>query len=104
MKLNYDGSARSILGSSGGDGLLRDTNGDFKGAFTNYYGVGTNNKVELRANLDGILLCKSLSYFLVIIESDSKLVVDWFTVGKCNSLVSLRILGALHYRDARDEY
>lgn len=56
VKLNYDGSARSIQESSGGGGLQRDTNGDFKGAFTNYYGVGTNNKAKLRANLDGILL------------------------------------------------
>lgn len=61
MKLNYDGSALSIPGSLGGGGLLR---------------------AKLRATtLDGIQLCKNLCHFNVIIESDSRIVVDCFTVG-----------------------
>ncbi|KAK0573059.1 hypothetical protein LWI29_002443 [Acer saccharum] len=66
-----------------GGGILRDANGYFKGAFTSHYGVGSNNRAELKALFDGIRLCKRLSYFIVIIESDSKIVVDRFRVGKC---------------------
>ena len=83
VKLNCDGSARNNPGSSGGGGILRDANGYFKGAFTSHYGIGSNNRAELKALFDGIRLCKRLSYSSVIIESDSKIVVDWFRVGKC---------------------
>ncbi|KAI9186197.1 hypothetical protein LWI28_014743 [Acer negundo] len=76
VKINCDGSARNNPGSSGGGGILRDANGYFKRAFTSHYGVGSNNRAELKALIDGIWLCKRLSYSYVIIESDSKIVVD----------------------------
>ncbi|KAK0586367.1 hypothetical protein LWI29_005771 [Acer saccharum] len=73
----------NLTGSSRGGGILRDANGYFKGAFTSHYSVGSNNRAELKALFDGIRLCKRLSYSSVIIVSDSKIVVDWFRVGKC---------------------
>lgn len=63
--------------------MLRDMNGDFKGAFTNHYGIDTNNRAELRAILDSIRLCKNLSHYNVIIESDFRIIVDLFTAEKC---------------------
>lgn len=83
VKINCDGSVRNNPGSSGGGGILRDANGDFQGAFSSHYGIGSNNRAELRALFDGIQLCKRLSYFNVIIESDSKTIVDWFRAGRC---------------------
>lgn len=83
IKLNSDGSSRNNAGSLGGGGILRDMDGNFKAAFSAHFGVGTNNGAELRAMLEGIRLCKRLSFFNVIIESDSKLVVDWVRSGNC---------------------
>ncbi|KAK2653047.1 hypothetical protein Ddye_012903, partial [Dipteronia dyeriana] len=44
VKINYDGRARNNPGSSVGGGILRDANGNFKGAFTSHYGVGSTNR------------------------------------------------------------
>ncbi|XP_040987723.1 uncharacterized protein LOC121235443 [Juglans microcarpa x Juglans regia] len=78
IKLNCNGSCPNNPGSSEGGGILRDMDGNFKVAFSAHFGLGTNNKAELRAILEGIRLCKSLYFSKIIIESDSKLIVDWF--------------------------
>lgn len=57
---------------------MRDENGKPKGEYLSYFGIGTNNGAELKAILEGIRLCKNLSCYNVIIESDSKIVVDCF--------------------------
>ncbi|KAL6005298.1 Serine/threonine-protein kinase-like protein cr4 [Asimina triloba] len=46
-------------GPFGGGGILRDASDNFIGAFSNHYGVGSNNRAELKALFDGIRLCKS---------------------------------------------
>ncbi|XP_041001650.1 uncharacterized protein LOC121247351 [Juglans microcarpa x Juglans regia] len=66
IKLNCDGSYRNNPESSGGGGILRDIDGYFKVAFSAHFGLGTNNKVELRAMLEGIRLCKSLSFSKIV--------------------------------------
>lgn len=83
MKLNCNGSSHNNPRSLGGGGILRDMDGIFKVAFSAHFGVGTNNGAELGAMLEGIRLCKRLSFFNIIIESDSKLVVDWVWSGNC---------------------
>ncbi|KAK3199205.1 hypothetical protein Dsin_022620 [Dipteronia sinensis] len=83
MKLNCDGSCRGNPGNSGGGGIIRDCHGMMKAAFSSYFGNGTNSSAELKAILEGIRLCKWLLYFNVIIESDSRLVIDWLRRGRC---------------------
>ncbi|KAK4833981.1 hypothetical protein QYF36_014386 [Acer negundo] len=83
FKLNCDGSCRGNPESSGGGGVIRDDVGTVRGAYSAHFGHGTNNGAELRAITKGIVLCKRLNLFNVIIESDSKMVVDWLRAGKC---------------------
>ena len=83
IKLNCDGSCRGNPGNSGGGGIIRDCDGMAKAAFSSHFGNGTNNSAELKAILEGIRLCKRLLYFNVIIESDSRIVVDWLRKGRC---------------------
>ncbi|KAK0598914.1 hypothetical protein LWI29_000693 [Acer saccharum] len=84
IKLNCDGSCRGNSGNSGGGGVIRDCHGMAIAAFSSFFGNGTNNSAELKAILEGIRLCKRLLHFNVIIESDSRIVVDWLRKGRCS--------------------
>lgn len=83
MKLNGDGSCRNNPNTSNGGVLVRDENGKLKGSYSAYFSIGTNNGTELKAILEEIQLCKTLSYYNVIIENDFNIVVDWFRKDKC---------------------
>ncbi|KAK0606889.1 hypothetical protein LWI29_005714 [Acer saccharum] len=83
IKLNCDGSCRGNPGNTAGGGIIRDSNGMVKGAFSTHYGDGTNDGADLKAIVDGIRLCKKLHLVNIIIESDSKIVVDWICKGRC---------------------
>ncbi|XP_042958229.1 uncharacterized protein LOC122293848 [Carya illinoinensis] len=67
----------------GGGGIIRDSHGLVKGAFSTYYGHGTNNSAKLKAIVEGVRLGKRLHMNNIIIESDSKIVVDWIRTRKC---------------------
>ncbi|KAK0598182.1 hypothetical protein LWI29_032329 [Acer saccharum] len=84
IKLNCDGSCRGNPGNSGGGGVIRDCHGMAIAAFSSFFGNGTNNSAELKAIMEGIRLCKRLLHFNVIIESDSRIVVDWLRKGRCS--------------------
>ncbi|KAK0581732.1 hypothetical protein LWI29_017271 [Acer saccharum] len=84
IKLNCDGSCRGNPSNSGGGGVIRDCHGMAIAAFSSFFGNGTNNSAELKAILEGIRLCKRLLHFNVIIESDSRIVVDWLRKGRCS--------------------
>lgn len=47
LKLNTDGPALENPGNIGGEGILRDLNGDIIYAFVAPFGVRMNNQVEL---------------------------------------------------------
>lgn len=83
VKLNCDGSCRGNPGNLGGGGIIRDFQGVVKAAFSAHFGHGTNNEAELQAILEGIRLCKQFHFFNVVIESDSRIVVDWFRKRRC---------------------
>ncbi|KAJ0086550.1 hypothetical protein Patl1_07518 [Pistacia atlantica] len=72
-------------GKRGGGGVIRDTLGNFKGAFSSYFGQGTNNEAELKALIAGVSLCKELGFSQLNIESDSTLVVSWLSSRKCTA-------------------
>ncbi|KAF5462708.1 hypothetical protein F2P56_018694 [Juglans regia] len=83
VNLNCDGSCRGNLGNSGGGGIIRDSYSVVKAVFSTHFGNGTNNSAELKAIVEGILLCKQFHFFNIIIESDSRIVVDWLWKGRC---------------------
>ncbi|XP_058080751.1 uncharacterized protein LOC131228933 [Magnolia sinica] len=76
-KLNVDGSTIENPGPSGGGGLCRNDRGDFISGFLAGYGPGSNVYAKLRAIHDGLTHCVTLGLQNIIVESDSKLVVDF---------------------------
>ena len=80
VKLNVDGAAKGNPGFSGGWGIIRNHNGDVIAAFSNFYGYATNMEAEFYAVRDGLRLCTELNLGLhtVIVESDSKVLVEMF--------------------------
>lgn len=70
-KLKTDGSSSGNLDSSGGGGVIRDLAGSFLAGFYARYERGTNNRVELKAILDGLHSCLKLNYLSVDLETDS---------------------------------
>ncbi|XP_058082439.1 uncharacterized protein LOC131230550 [Magnolia sinica] len=79
VKLNVDGSALHNPGPSRGGGICRKDNGDVLFAFHRGFGVGSNDKAELMTVFKGLSICISLGLWNVVVESDSKLVMDLFT-------------------------
>ncbi|KAF5188016.1 hypothetical protein FRX31_022396 [Thalictrum thalictroides] len=76
VALNVDGSAQN--GQAAGGGIIRTNKGQHITNFFKYYGIGTNNMAETRALLDGLTICIELGLGKVQIQTDSKLVVQWF--------------------------
>ncbi|KAF5471925.1 hypothetical protein F2P56_008684, partial [Juglans regia] len=84
VKLNCDGSCRGNPSNSGGGGVVCDCRGVVKATFSSHFGQGTNNRAELKAILEGIWLCKRFWYLNVVIQSDSRIDVDWLQTGSCS--------------------
>ncbi|XP_058099842.1 uncharacterized protein LOC131244216 [Magnolia sinica] len=76
FKLNIDGSSCGNPGLSGGGGLCRNDSGALIFAFYVGYGMGSNNRAELRAVRDSLSLCRSFGLSTVEVETDSKLVAN----------------------------
>lgn len=77
--MNIDGLAKQ--GVTTGGGVLRNDKGNFMGAFSNFYGDGTNTWAELCALRDGLMFCLALEITPLIVESDSLVVVQAVRVG-----------------------
>ena len=76
FKLNSDGS---LLGNPclvGGGGLIRNERGEWIKGYARAIGITLSVATELWALRDGIHLCSALNLLAVIIELDSKLVVE----------------------------
>ncbi|KAF5195554.1 hypothetical protein FRX31_014857 [Thalictrum thalictroides] len=76
VALNVDGSAQT--GQASGGGILRNNKAQHITNFFTFYGTGSNNMAETRALLDGLTLCLELGLDKIQIQTDSKLVVQWF--------------------------
>ena len=85
IKLNVDGAAKGNPGLAGEGGVIRDHNGEFIIGFSNYYGHTSNITAEFNAIRDGLSLCCDflIEVSSVIIESDSKTLVDMLKNGHC---------------------
>ena len=76
VKLNTNGSSIGNLVLAGGEGLIRNANGEWVRGFARAIGVTTSVASELWALRDKIRLYITLKIPTVIIELDAKLVVD----------------------------
>ena len=78
LKLNIDGASKGNPGLSGGGAILRNSLGQLVLAGSYFYGICTNMEAEFRALQDGLclLLGFGLEVYPIIIESDSKILVD----------------------------
>ncbi|KAL4384340.1 hypothetical protein GQ457_15G019250 [Hibiscus cannabinus] len=90
LKFNVDGAARDKPGLVRCGGVLRDCHGRILAFFSGPIGVVDSNETELQA------ICHALSILIefnlhgvcmVIIESDSKVVVSWHIFREANSMV-----------------
>ncbi|CAA6674094.1 unnamed protein product [Spirodela intermedia] len=86
-KLNVDGASGPSggggnSGPSGGGGILRDSTGCILFAFSNFYNIRTNTVAEAM-NTDGLLLCEEQNIINIVLESDSKVLVDMLRADSC---------------------
>jgi len=76
VKLNSGGSSMGNTGLAGGGGLIRNERGEWLKGYARAIGITTSVVAELWALRDGIRLCSALKLPAIIVELDSKLVVD----------------------------
>ena len=89
LTLNTDGSVVGNFGVVGGGGLIRDTNGEWVTGFARRIGKTSSFLVEQWALHDGLQLCLQIQAQAVLIELDSKTIVDAFnSQGYSNTIVS----------------
>ncbi|XP_059070694.1 uncharacterized protein LOC131860314 [Cryptomeria japonica] len=74
LKLNFDGVARS--GSSAGGGIIRDSLGNLVLAYAGNFDFDSSNMAEALALLGGLKLALSTNIKKLIIEGDSKLIIE----------------------------
>ena len=87
--LNTDGSVAGNFGVVGGGGLIRNTNGEWVTGFARRIGKTSSFLAELWALRDGLQLCLQTQAQAVLIELDSKSIVDAFnSQGYSNTIVS----------------
>ncbi|CAA6674186.1 unnamed protein product [Spirodela intermedia] len=82
-KLNVDGASQDNSRPSGGGGILRDSVGCIFFAFSNLYNIQTNIVAEAMAIRDGLLLCEEQNITNIILEFDSKVLVDILRADSC---------------------
>lgn len=77
VKINYDGSALSNLGSIGASGVVRDHQGNLIYGYAVPLCHGTKNQDELQSTIWGFSWCLNNYFWLVIMEIDSNHIVKW---------------------------
>ena len=80
LKFNVDGAVSGSTKKAGCGGVLRDSNGRVRGVFYGSLGEVDSNIVEMMAiktALQVFLFSPWANNYALIIESDSKLAVDW---------------------------
>ena len=94
---NTDGSVASISRLAGGGELIRDANGDWVTGFARRIGRTSSFMAELWAFCDGLQLCLQTHTQAVIIELDSKTIVEVFNLqAHSNTFISSMIEHCKH--------
>lgn len=76
MKLNTDGCAASSPGQAGCGGIVRDRDGSWVSGFSRRIGITNSFVEELWGLRDGLILCNNLNIIFLLVELDTKDVVD----------------------------
>lgn len=76
MKCNFDSFSKGNTDQVGAGGLVRNQTSDYILAFGVNLGIFSNNKAKAMAALGAFNFLKELGFSNVIIEGDSKLIVD----------------------------
>ena len=76
LKLNTDGAFKASIGMASAGGIIRDKNGDWITGFAMHIGPSSPLQAELWAVLQGLTLCLHRGFNRIIVEVDSKCVVD----------------------------
>ena len=89
LTLNTDGLVVGNFGVAEGGGLIRDTNGEWVTDFARRIGKTSSFLAELWALHDGLQLCLQIQAQVVLIELDSKTILDAFnSQAYSNTIVS----------------
>ncbi|XP_059064688.1 uncharacterized protein LOC131856782 [Cryptomeria japonica] len=101
VKLNFDGASRGNPGPVGIDCYLHDEGGMELASLEKPIGFESNNKAEILALIEGLLLCQNRGIHKLAIERDSAIIINGLRKGslpnwKLNALLS-RALGLLKY-------
>ncbi|XP_042958003.1 uncharacterized protein LOC122293491 [Carya illinoinensis] len=83
LKLNTDGCSLNNPGDSGAGGLLCDEQGNLIFAYSTKLGNSSSIAIEIKAILQGLKICQERRIKGVIVETDSLMVVQWFSSDKC---------------------
>lgn len=75
LKLNIDGASR---GNAGCGGIIRDTKNHILAAYSEFLRCETNNFAEMKALLEGLMICYQMGVTKIEVETDSNLLVQWF--------------------------
>ncbi|KAL0002947.1 hypothetical protein SO802_016728 [Lithocarpus litseifolius] len=75
-KLNTDGSVLGSFGQAGCGGVVRDEQGNWIAGFTRHIGTTNCFAAELWGLRDGLSLCLSLNIPCLVVEVDTKAIVD----------------------------
>ncbi|GLJ48133.1 hypothetical protein SUGI_1016350 [Cryptomeria japonica] len=78
-KMNFDGASKGNPGLSGYGAVIRDEKGSFIGAICGQAGVVSNNIVEIIALEEGLKWAITNRLTKVVIEGDSKVVLNGIT-------------------------
>ncbi|CAA6662395.1 unnamed protein product [Spirodela intermedia] len=84
LKLNVDGAVRGNPRLAGGGGILRDHTESIIFAFSYFYNIQTNIAVEAMAIRDSLLLYEERNLHDIIVESDSRVLVQMLGAGSCS--------------------
>ncbi|CAA7395566.1 unnamed protein product [Spirodela intermedia] len=82
-KLNIDGASQGNPGPTRGGGILRDSIRCILFVFSNFYNIQTNTVAEAMAIRDDLLLCEEQNITNIVLESDSRVLVDILRADSC---------------------
>ncbi|KAF3951495.1 hypothetical protein CMV_022860 [Castanea mollissima] len=89
IKLNSDGCAAGSPGLAGYGGVERDSHGEWVSGFSRHIGIMNSFVAELWGLRDGLVLCSNLNIPSLIVEMDTKSIVDIFSRdGYVNDVIS----------------
>lgn len=79
FQLNFDGASKGNPGKAGYGGVFRDHYGTHQVIFLGSKGWDSNNSTELEGLWQGLTLAQDKSFFPLIIEANSQIIINMVT-------------------------